>query len=108
MIKDVIADVLLKDITAKNLIQSASLSLIKVNVSRYTKSLDDPTLLFWRPYSLKNPEEWPLIYFLKLLEGKVIANTDLGAAIQKIDTKKVNFCISNLEMANNSFLYGSV
>ena len=52
MIKDVIADVLLKDPTAKNLIQSASLSLIKVNVSRYTKSLDDPTLLFWRPYDI--------------------------------------------------------
>ena len=52
MIKDVIADVLLKDPTANNLIQIASLSPVKINVFRYTKSLDDPTLLFWRPYDI--------------------------------------------------------
>jgi hypothetical protein len=32
-------------------------------------------LLFWRPCEIK--EEWDLMYFLKLVEGKVIANTDL-------------------------------
>ena len=107
MIKDVIADVLLKDPTANNLIQSASLSPIKVNVYRYKQSLDDQALLFWRPCSIKRLGEWPFIYFLKLEKDKVIANTDLGAAIQKIDTTKVNICINALDMANKSF-YGFV
>ena len=49
---------------------------IKVNVFRYSQNLDDPTLLYWRPWGIE--EEWPFIYFLKLLEGKVIANTDFG------------------------------
>ena len=48
----------------------------KVNVFRYKQSLDDPTLVFWRPFDIK--QEWLLMYFLKLEEGKVIANTDLG------------------------------
>ena len=87
MIKDVIADVLWKNPIASNII---SLSLnksasdddqnqINVNVFRYKQSLDDPTLIFWRP-SIANGE-WPFIYVFKLVEGKVVVNTDLGSPI---------------------------
>ena len=79
-IKDVITDILLKNPKASNLIKRASLAQIKVNVFRYTQSLDDSTLLFWRPFSI-NHGEWPYIYFLKLKEGKLTANTDLGSPI---------------------------
>ena len=77
MIEDVIADVLLTDQMTSNIIESTSL---KVNVFRYKQSLDDKTLLFWTPWAMKKGE-WPFIYFLKLVEGKVIANTDLGSSI---------------------------
>jgi hypothetical protein len=54
---------------------------IKVNIFRYKQSLDDATLLFWAPWSIKTQGDWPYIYFLKLEEGKVIVNTDLGKAL---------------------------
>ena len=105
--KDVIADVLLKNQKANYLIKRASLVQIKVNVFRYTQSLDDSTLIFWRPRTIRNGE-WPYIYFLKLEEGRVIANTDLESPIQKIVTNKVKFVITILEMANKQFFYGWV
>ena len=88
MIKDVIADVLRKNLIARN-IKSLSLSdsvsnddqnQINVNVFRYKQSIDDSTLLFWRPWSIIKGE-WPFIYVFKLVEGKVIVNTDLGSPI---------------------------
>ena len=88
MIKDVIADVLWKNPIAINII-SLSLSdsvsdddqnQINVNVFRYKQSLDDPTLIFWRPWAI-NKGEWPFIYVFQLIEGKVVVNTDLGSPI---------------------------
>ena len=101
-----IVDVLLRNPTVKNIIQSAGFIQTKVNVFRYQQSLDDSTLIFWRPFY--SQKEWSFIYFLKLVEGKVIANLDLGAAIERIDIAKVNHCINVLEMANKSFLYVQV
>ena len=52
------------------------------------------------------------MYFLKLEEGKVIANTDLGdlelLPMQLVEPNKVGEYINVLEMANKSFLYGNV
>ena len=94
-----IADVLLKNPKASYFIKRASLAQIKVNVFRYTQSLDDSTLIFWRPRIIRNGE-WPYIYFLQLEEGRVIANTDIESPIQKIDKTKVGDSIAVLEMAN--------
>jgi hypothetical protein len=37
-------------------------------------------MLFWRPFDL-HKGEWPFIFFLKLEEGKLLANKDLGASV---------------------------
>ena len=74
----------MKNPKASYLIKRASLAQIKVNVFRYTQNLDDSTLFFWRPFSIHHGE-WPYIYFLKLEEGRVIANIDLESPIQEID-----------------------
>ena len=94
-----IADVLLKNPKASYFIKRASLAQIKVNVFRYTQNLDDSTLIFWRPNKIGNGE-WPYIYFLKLEEGRVIANIDLESPIQEIDKMKVRLSIPVLEMVN--------
>ena len=77
-----VKDVLMKDPTAYHLISGEDdptayslivkdyLSSIKVNIFRFTQSLDDPTLLFWRPFALDD-KEWEYIFFLKLTEGKL-------------------------------------
>jgi hypothetical protein len=51
----------------------------KINLFRLKQSLDDPFLLFWRPFVVK--KEFPFIFFLKLEEGKLLPNTDFGAAV---------------------------
>jgi hypothetical protein len=63
-------------------------------------------LLFWRPWILE--KEWPYIFTLKLDEGKLIANTELGKAIQKINLDKVCVTITGLEILNKKFFYGFV
>ena len=80
IINDVVRDILMQDPTASSLIGGGNLSLIKVNVFRFKLSLDDPTLLFWRPFAL-NEGEWPYIFFLKLEEGKLLLNKNLGASV---------------------------
>ena len=68
-------------------------------------SLDEPKLLFWRPWGICNEKEWPFIFFLKLADGKILANKDLGASVQKIDPTKFDFGLNVLEIANKQFLY---
>jgi len=81
VIKNVIKDVLLNDPNSKALIlKDYDESSSKVKVFRLKQSLDDPTLLFWRPFNLKNGE-WQFIFFLKLAEGMLLPNTDFGQAI---------------------------
>ena len=65
-INDVIVDVLEKNKVASYLIQVVRNIPFeaKVNIFRYKQSLDDPTLLFWRPANIG--QEWLLMYFLKL------------------------------------------
>ena len=76
----------------------------KVNVFRLKQSLDDCKLLFWRPWAICY-NEWPVIFFLKLAEGKLIANKDLGSSLKKIDPNRFNFSLNVLEIANKQFLY---
>ena len=78
LINDVVRNILMQDPTASSLIGGGNLSLIKVNVFRFKQSLDDPTLLFWRQF---DEGEWPFIFFLKLSEGKLVTNKDLGSSI---------------------------
>ena len=70
----------MKDPSASSLIGGGYLTNIKVKVFRFTQSLDDPTMLFWRPWDIVYGE-WPLIFFLKLTEGKLLINKDLEAAV---------------------------
>jgi hypothetical protein len=70
----------MKDPSASSLIGGGNLTNIKVKVFRFTQSLDDPTMLFWRPRSISGGE-WPVIFFLKLAEGKLLTNKDLEAAV---------------------------
>jgi hypothetical protein len=69
----------MQDHSASGIIDTRSLSTIKVNVFRFKQSQDDPTLLFWRPWDIKG--EWPFIFFLKLEEGKLLPNKDFGASV---------------------------
>ena len=69
----------MKDPPASSLIGGGNLTNIKVKVFRFTQSLDDPTMLFWRPWDTE--VEWPVIFFLKLAEGKLLTNKDLEAAV---------------------------
>ncbi len=78
-IADVVQDVLLKDKAASSLVNKSDLSNTKLNVFRFKQSLDDSTLLFWRPFAVEI--EWPFIFFLKLAEGRLLANKDLGASV---------------------------
>ena len=81
MIKNLIKDVLLKDPNSNALIlKDYDESSSKVKVFRLKQSLDDPSLLFWRPFNLKNGE-WQFIFFLKLIEEMLLPNTDFGQAI---------------------------
>ena len=64
----------MKDLTASSLIGGGNLKSAKINVFRLKQSLDDSTLLFWRPWSIKNDREFPFIFFLKLAEGKILVN----------------------------------
>ena len=80
LIKDVFKDVIMKFHWASSLIGGGNLSESKVNVFRLTQSLDDPTVIFWRPYRICEGE-WPYIFFLKLMDGKLLPNNDLGASI---------------------------
>ena len=75
-----VKDVLMKDQAATSLIGGDNLSAIKVKVFRFTQSLDDPTLLFWRPDRIFEGE-WPFIFLLKLAEGKLLPNNDLGVSV---------------------------
>ena len=81
LIKDVLKYVLMQDPSATSLIGGGNLTNIQVIVFRLTQSLDDPTLLFWRPFSIKKKGEWPNIFFIKLTEGKLLASKDLGASV---------------------------
>ena len=80
LIKDVFKDVIMKDQSASSLIGGGNLGESKVNVFRLTLSLDDPTVIFWRPKSVRKGE-WPYIFFLKLMDGKLLPNNDLGASV---------------------------
>ena len=71
-----VRDVLMKDPTASSLIGGGYASTFKINVFRFKHSLDDNTLLFWRPWVFD--DEWRFIFLLKLSEGKLLANKDLG------------------------------
>ena len=73
-----IKDVLMQDPTARSLIRVSDLTNINVNVFRFKHSLDNPTLLFWRPNAIIDGE-WPYIFFFTLAEGKLLPNNDLGA-----------------------------
>ena len=70
----------MKDPSASSLIGGGNLTNIKVKVFRFTQSLDDPTMLFWRPWEIHRGE-WSFIFFLKLAEGKLLINKDLEAAV---------------------------
>ena len=69
----------MKDPTASSLIGGGYTITSKINVFRLKHSLDDNTLLFWRPWDVE--VEWPYIFFLKLSEGKLLANKELGALV---------------------------
>jgi hypothetical protein len=71
----------MQDHSASGIIDTRSLSTIKVNVFRFKQSQDDPTLLFWRPWAINERGEWPFIFFLKLEEGKLLPNKDFGASV---------------------------
>ena len=75
-----VKDVIMKDPTASSLIGEGSLLTTKVNVVRFKQSLDDPQLIFWRPWNIIGGE-WPFIFFLKLGIGKLVANSDLGPSV---------------------------
>ena len=75
-----VKDVLIKDPTASSLIGGDLCDDYFVNVFRLKQSQDDPTLLFWRPWHIAG-NEWPNIFFLKLFEGKLLVNKDLGASV---------------------------
>ncbi len=82
-VQDVVQDVLLKDKAASSLLDESDLSNTKINVFRFKQSLDDSMLLFWRPWAIDpfGEIEWPFIFFLKLAEGRLLANKDLGASV---------------------------
>jgi hypothetical protein len=79
-VQDLVQDVLLKDKAASSLLDERDLRYTKINVFRFKQSLDDSTLLFWRPWHIAG-NEWPFIFFLKLAEGRLLANKDLGASV---------------------------
>ena len=81
MVYDVLQDVVMKDKTASSLISGELYDDDKVNVFRLKQSLNDSRLLFWRPWGIFNEKEWPFIFFLKLADGKILANKDLGASV---------------------------
>jgi hypothetical protein len=66
--------------TASRIIGADNLSYYEVNVFRLKQSLDDPSMLYWRPYAI-HYGEWPFIFFLKLDEGKLLPNKDLGESV---------------------------
>ena len=105
MIENVIKDVLMKNEEAKKICQDTiNVSKTTVEVFKLRQSLDDPTLLFWRPNDIRISEkgqEWPYIFFMKLDEGKLLTNSALGTPIQKIDLSKVRVAITGLEVANS-------
>ena len=98
----------MKDPAASSLISGELYDNDKVNVFRLKQSLNDSRLLFWRPWGIQNEKEWPIIFFLKLAEGKLIANKDLGASVLKIDLNKFDLSLNVLEIANKQFLYAKV
>jgi hypothetical protein len=69
----------MKDPAASSLISGSNLVTTKVNVFRLKQSLDDSSLLFWRPWGMT--DEWPFIFILKLEKGKLLFNKDLGASV---------------------------
>ena len=79
-VADVVQDVLMKDKATSSLIGGGNLSTTRVNVFRLKQSLDDPTVLCWRPWHIAG-NEWPFIFILKLAEGKLLASKDLGASV---------------------------
>ena len=92
MIKDVINDILMINQAAKKEIGETSIDDLEVNVFRFRQSLDDPTLIFWRPWEIA--KEWPYIFFLKINEG-------FGPTpIQKIDKTKLGIAIIELDIAD--------
>ena len=105
MIENVIKDVLMKNEEAKKICEDTiDAPKVTVKVFRLRQSLDDPTLLFWRPNDIRKTEkgqEWPFIFFMKLDEGKLLTNSALGTPIQKIDLSKVRVAITGLEIANS-------
>ena len=68
----------MKDPLARSVIGGDDLT--EINVFQLKQSLDDPTLLFWRPHGL-HEGAWPYIFFLQLSEGKLLPSLNLGASV---------------------------
>ncbi len=96
----------MKDQSAASLIGAGNLTN-EINVFRFKQSLDNSTLLFWRPWYISGGE-LPFILLFKLAEGRLLPNYDLEASVQKIDLTIVSNSIDALEISNNSFLYSHV
>lgn len=75
-----VRDIYKSDSTARRLINADSQDNKEVNVFRFKQSQDDSTMLFWRPFDLEE-KEWPFIFFLKLVDGKLFPNKDLGPSV---------------------------
>ena len=69
-IGDLIKDVLFKDASYRVIIGQNHSEETKTNVFRFKNALDDPSLLFWRPFSI-HEGEWPFIFFLKMNAGRI-------------------------------------
>ena len=106
IIQDVVREVLLLDERAKIAIDPNDIENINFHVFRYNQSLDDPSVIFYKPWDVQ--EEWPYIFFLKLEDGKVLVNQDMEEPVQKIDLMIIKSIIPVLEVTNKSFLYAFV
>ena len=106
---DVIGDILFQNNKVKE-IYPHSQRKMNVNIFRYQQALDDSSLLFWRPHAIKGlASEFPAIFFLRLIEGKVLVDMELmPSPLQRVNTDKVSICISVLEIVNNAYLYAQV
>ena len=66
---------------------------IMVSVFRFKQSLDEPGLLIWRPFSLRKGNEWPCVFFLRMVEGKLEVANDCGLPIK---LNKIKYCTINV------------
>ena len=75
-----VKDVLMKDQSTSSLTRGANLGYFYVE--EFYQSLDDPTLLLYGN-TLK------MIFFFKIIEGKLVQSKDFGKLVWEIDTKKL-------------------